>query len=670
MDARSDIELEPMVRFTPDHLMAMARRLTTSLLERLRPPKRLSMSEWAQESLYLSKEEGPEPGLWRPDRAPFQAEIMDAVSDPMVEEVTVMASSQIGKTTIAKAVVGYFMEVDPSPMLYVQSTLQMAESFSKDRLEPMLRDCPSLQGLVDDKSRDSGNTLLHKTFPGGHLTMAGSNSPASLASRPIRVLMLDEKDRYPASAGNEGDPSNLAVARTSNFWNRKILNISSPGVKVLSRIFKDFEAGSQGHLHGPCPHCGELHALEFANVVVNAEDPERSMLTCPHCGAMYDDRQRAAMIRHCVFVHKHPERRRRSFHVSQLYSPWVRLGTIVQKWLDAQGKPEELKTFYNTVLGLPYEEASDGTDESLLQARRESYSPDSLPAGVVLLTAGVDVQADRVECEVIGLGSGEECWGVQFLVLMGDPAQQEVWQRLDDFLLRDWRTEDGRTLRIRAAAVDSGDGNRTQAVYTYCQPRAGRNVWAIKGAPGSRPIWPIRASKSSRHRGFAVRVVGVDTAKDLLHARARVGVKDGQFVGGKGSLHWHAGYDDEWFRQFAAERLVTTMDSKGRMVRAWVKGGKRRNEALDCRVYAWAAYQGLVAERSISLDVLALAARELPLALPDGPAEATAEVLPAADAVPVAPQPVAMPVPRVPQVSQVWAQAAPQRRVMRSGYLR
>lgn len=665
MSAAVETDLANAVRFTDAHLYHMARRLSASLLHRMRPPKRLSMSEWAAQSLYLSKEEGPEPGLWRAERAPFQAGIMDAISDPMTEEVTVMSSSQIGKTTIAKAVVGFFMEIDPSPMLYVQSTLEMAESFSKDRLAPMLRDCPSLQGLIDDKSRDSGNTLLHKQFPGGHLTMAGSNSPASLASRPIRVLILDEKDRYPASAGNEGDPSNLAIARTSNFWNRKILNISSPGVKVLSRIHKDFEAGSQAYLHVPCPHCGEGHRLEFVNLIIDRDNPEASQLCCPNCGGMYGEAERAQMMQRCHWVHTYPERKRKSFHVSQLYSPWVRLGTIAQKWLDAQDKPEELKTFYNTVLGLPYEEAGDSSDDKQLLARRENYGIHALPSGILLLVAGVDVQADRLECEVIGLGAGEECWGVQPVVFLGDPAQSEVWQRLDDFLLRDWATEDGRTLRIRAACVDSGDGNRTQAVYTYCQPRAGRNVWAIKGMPGSRPIWPIRASKSSKYRGFAVRAIGVDTAKDLLHARCRVGLQDGQFVGGAGSLHWHAGYDEEWFAQFTAERLITTVDKKGRMVRAWVKEGKRRNEALDCRVYAWAAYQGLVAERGLSLDVLALAARELPLRLVDTVADAP-QTEPPVDAV-VTPQP--MPAPRE-TVPPPWMATQPQRRVVRSGYLR
>ena len=600
------------ILLTDRHNARMRRTLRGLLVQRLQPPPRLTMSRWAAQHLHLSREEGPDPGVWRPDRAPFQAEIMDSLSDPTVQEVTVMSSSQVGKTTIAKAAAGYFMAMDPSPILYVQSTLDMAESFSKDRLAPMLRDSPTLTRLVDDKARDAGNTLLHKVFPGGHLTMAGANSAASLASRPIRVLLLDEVDRYPASAGAEGDPVNLAVARTSNFWNRKILKISSPSLKADSRISQDYEASDQRRFNVPCPHCDHLHALDWEHVMYNRDDPEdleSAAHVCPSCGGLYGDQHKPAMMARGRWVAAVPGRSRKGYQISQLYSPWVLVSEIVRKWHDTQGKPEQIKTFYNTVLGLPYEEAGDTSDASELAKRREAYSHRAIPSGVLLLVAGVDVQDDRLEVEILGLGREEECWGVLYVVLMGDPAQSDVWRRLDELLLADMQIEDGRVLRVRAAAVDSG-GHHTQAVYAFCQPRAGRNIWAIKGAPGPRPIWPIRASKSTKYKGFAVRLVGVDTAKDLIHARLKL--KCSKDEAAAGVCHFPGDYDDSWFDQLTIERRVTTYSSSGQMIRTWIAPKGKRNETLDVRVYAWAAYQGLTSERRLNIQLLALAHRELP----------------------------------------------------------
>ena len=206
--------------------MRTVERKTVRLFKRiatvLSPPPELTVSQWADEYRRLSPEASAEPGRWNTDRAPYQREIMDAINDARCEEVIIMSSAQVGKTELILNIIGYYIDYDPSPILVLQPTRDMAETFSKDRLAPMLRDTPALKGKVKDaRSRDSGNTILHKTFPGGHITMVGANSAAGLASRPIKIVLMDEVDRYPASAGTEGDPIKLAEKRTTTFWNRK-----------------------------------------------------------------------------------------------------------------------------------------------------------------------------------------------------------------------------------------------------------------------------------------------------------------------------------------------------------------------------------------------------------------------------------------------------------------
>lgn len=512
---------------------------------------------------------------------------MDAVADPAVREVIVQKSAQVGWTEILLNVIGYHVHQDPSPILLVQPTLEMAEAFSKDRLAPMVRDTPALRGLIaDPRARDSGNTLLHKVFPGGHVTMAGANSPAGLASRPIRLALFDEVDRFPVSAGAEGDPVSLGRKRTTTFWNRKTLMGSTPTVKGESRIESAFEGGDQRYYHVPCPHCGEFQRLVWANVRWDEGQPETAHYVCQHCGACLTDADKQSMLRQGEWRASRPSMGVASFHVSELYSPWVTWPEMARSFLEAKRLPETLQTFINVSLGETWEDRGETLEATGLLARREAYTANSLPPGVLLLTAGTDVQDDRLEVTVWGWGRDEEAWRVEHIVLRGDPGAQALWTEHDDILRRRWRTDDGRELLIEANAIDSG-GHHTQRVYEYAAKRKKFRVWAIKGIAGQgRLAWPKKAARAGKSSAQLF-LVGVDTIKDVVYGRLkRVN------AAGPGYIHLDASADETTADQIASETMVYRV-VQGRRVRMWKpKSVGGRNEQLDTLVYAYAAMIG------------------------------------------------------------------------------
>jgi len=588
-------------------------------MQRWQPPPKMTVSQWADACLALSPEDSAEPGQYRSDRAPYQRGIMDAFSEPGVEEVVMMSSAQVGKTLILKAIIGYYIDLDPSPILMVQPTIEMGETFSKDRLAPMIRDTRVLTGKVRDaRSRDSGNTILKKHFPGGHLAIAGANSAASLASRPIRVLLCDEVDRYPPSAGTEGDPVNLAKKRTATFRSRKkIALVSTPTIKGQSRIERAWLQSDQRRFFVPCPHCGHAHVLTWASVVIPNDDASATHLICPECGALIRDSDRPAMLTAGQWRAECPHNHTPGFHLNELYSPWRKLSEIASDYLRARGNPEEEKTWWNTAMGEPFEAVGEQADGTRLATRREAYGAATLPAGVRLITAGIDVQDDRLEIELVGWGLREESWGIEPVTLQGNPAEPEIWNRLDT-LLRDTRaqTEDGRTLMIAAACIDSG-GHHVQQVYEFATPRSGRQIWAIKGQYGARPVWPRRVTYSKKYRGHPLRMIGVDTAKDTIYARWHVVA-----AGLPGYCHFSTAYDDDWFVQATIEKRITKMDARGNNVRVWVKPSGARNEGLDCRVYAYAALCGLKIEKKLVLTALPTGQMAVPTEIETEPVRA------------------------------------------------
>jgi phage terminase large subunit GpA-like protein len=551
------------------------------------PPPLLTVADWADEYLFLSPEDSAEAGKYRTDRAPYQREMLEVVSDPNIKEVVYCTSSQIGKTLLSKCIIGYHIHQDPGPIIVMQPTVKIAETFSKDRLSPMVRDTPVLKRLIaDPKSRSSGNTIDHKTFPGGHITMIGANAPSDLASRPIRIVFADEVDRYPVSAGSEGDPLFLARQRSVTFWNRKFVMASTPTMEGASRIWREFERSDMRYFYLPCPHCGVFHTLKWPQIVWDEGDASSARAVCPECGSIYENADKLKMLAAGEWRAHNQNPRVAGFHISALYSPWQTFADVVQEFLDKKDHPETLKTFINLQLGECFEDRTgEKIDQSGLMARREQW--DHVPEDVVLITAGVDVQGDRLEVSIIGYTAKDQSRVLHHLRLYGNPGEPKIWQTLDDLLLQPLMTETGALMSIRAACIDSG-GHHTQEVYKFCGERAGRRVMAIKGRAGALPIWPTKLSRKKLKHGASLHIIGVDTAKDVIHSSLSVIDPDlPKYVA------FSAGLPEDYFGQLVAERRVPKVNKSGFTTRTWVKKSGDRNEALDCFVYALAALKML-----------------------------------------------------------------------------
>lgn len=512
---------------------------------------------------------------------------MDTLHEPGVREVVIMKSAQIGYTEALNNIVGFYIDQEPAPMMMMQPTLEMGEAWSKDRFAPMVRDTERLREKVAEaKARDSGSTITHKVFPGGHLTVVGANSPASLASRPIRVLLCDEVDRYPASAGAEGDPISLAKKRTATFRNRVVVMGSTPTVKNVSRIEAAFLSSDQRYFFVPCPHCKEFQRLEWAQIRFEDSDPESTCYVCKHCGSILHESDKEWMIARRELRATKDFDGIAGIHVSTLYSPWVTWSQMVRSFLEAKKRPETLKTWTNTELGETWEESATVIDSDGLLARREQYGPQNIPEGALILTAGVDVQDDRIEVQVNGWGLDEENWIVEQKIFRGDPDKSTLWSEVDGYLLSNFQTEDGRTLYLEAVAIDSG-GHNTQAVYNFVVSRKRRRVWAIKGQGGPGKLaWPKKASRTAKSRAL-VFIVGVDTIKSTLYGRLQK-----VEAPGPGYVHLQHDADDDFVKQLTSEKS-TTKYVRGRPHVVWEPRAKNiRQEAQDCWVYAYAAFVG------------------------------------------------------------------------------
>ena len=558
--------------------MNKTQNLFKSIAKVLAPPPRLMVSDWADRYRRLSSESSAEPGQWNTSRAEYQRGIMDALNDPITERVVLMTSAQVGKTEILLNAIGYYMDYDPSPIMVLQPTLDMAKTFSKDRLAPMLRDSPALKDKVGDpRSRDSDNTVLHKKFTGGHVTIVGANSPSSLASRPVRILLADEVDRYPPSAGEEGDPLSLAIKRTTTFWNRKMVFVSTPTIKGYSRIEQEYENSTREEWKVACPHCGEYQAFRWSQIRF-----DDGTMECPNCRSRFDEfvwkRQPGK------WVARQENQGSRGFHLNELASPWRRWEEVIADFKKAKDSPELLKTWVNTSLGESWEEKSD-TDASLVMKRREQYMA-QVPDEVLLLTCGVDVQDDRLELEVVGWSHGKESWGIEYQVFIGDTSQDPVWKQLDQYLQKEFTYADGAGIHITSTCIDSG-GHRTSEVYKFCRAREHRRIFAVKGRGGEGIPFIGKPSRNNRENA-ALFVLGVDQGKATIISRLKINFE------GDGYCHFpmkkETGYNEDFFEGITSEsmRIVT---KKGVRKVTWVKRPGVRNEPLDCRNYATAAME-------------------------------------------------------------------------------
>ncbi len=569
---------------------AILDRLSLRILE---PPKRLTVSEWAVQHRKLSSENSAESGSYRLERTPYIKEPADAFNDPLVEQITIMKSAQTGFTTMIENIVGYIVTEDPCPVLALLPTLDAAESFSKDRIALMARDTRCLRDLLaDDKTRKSSSTILQKTFPGGRISFAGSNSPTSLASRAIRVLLCDEVDRMAVSAGNEGNPITLAIARTKTFAaNRKIVMVSTPTISGLSRIQKEFEASDQNYYWVPCPSCDNYQVLKWGNrggpfgMQWEEGNPDSAYYQCAHCPYHILETDKPRFNLRGEWRPSAPFRGNRGYHISELYSPFVTFAEMAKTYTDTGKLPEKLKAFVNLSLGEPWEEANTPeiqTDTML--SRVEAYTQSSLPDEVVVVVAGVDVQGDRLEVEAVGYGRNWESWGVAKHTFYGQTSQPEVWNDLDEFLKSEFETVSGRRLRIAATMIDSG--YNTQTVYDFVKPRFNRRIFASKGIAGmGRPL--IGRPSTANASNVRLFPIGVDTGKEIVIASLKVTEP------GPSYAHFpnQTGYDLEYFEQLTSEKKITKYKN-GYPYQVWHKV-RDRNEALDIRVYARAALESL-----------------------------------------------------------------------------
>ena len=576
----------------------------------MKAPENLTVSEWADKYRKLSSVSSAEPGQWRTSRTPYLKDIMDAFTDPQVRELSVVAASQVGKSEFELNCIGYIIDQDPASILYIHPTVDDAKKFSRLRVTPMISDTPAIAKKVKETKvgRESASTILQKSFPGGMLTVTGSNSASALASTPARYVIADEVDRFARSAGREGDPLSLAKARQTTFYNAKTLLVSTPTIKGDSRIEAAYYIGTQEHWCHKCPDCGAFSEIKFGDIkfepkVERVHGKKTWTLNggvhwmCPNCGCVNSEhtmrRQPAKWIADNPAALQNGVR---SFWLTAFASPWTSWETICLRFLEAKDDPELLKVVYNTLFGQLWEDRGDLADEDEMLGRREDYghrkdgSVVELPDGVLVLTCGVDTQDNRLEYEVVGHGQYGETWGIQKGIIMGRPDTEEVWNRLDDLADHIFKFENGKGLKVSIFCVDSG-GHFTQDVYENCQKRQGKRFFAIKGKGGDGIPYISPPSKvairDDKRKTCWLYTLGVDAGKASIMSSLKVEEPGPKFM--HFSAEPDAGYDMNYFNGLLSEKMVLAHTSRGDVWR-WEKiPGHERNEALDCRNYAMAA---------------------------------------------------------------------------------
>lgn len=600
------------------------RRLNNLMRQRLKnmnPPEDLTVSQWAEKHRRLSSESSAEPGAWRTSRTPYLREPMDCFTDPKIRRIVMVAASQVGKSELELNCIGYIIDQDPGSILFIHPTTIDAREFSTLRVAPMIRDSTTLRKKVaPPKSRTAGNTQLSKTYPGGILTMCGSTEAHALASKPIRYVIGDERDRWALSAGNEGDPWELAMARQTTFYNAKAVEVSTPTVKNASAIEASYSEGTMERWKSKCPHCGEYHEIRWDDIRYEHDTTEINgkksykikeiFYICPGCGAVSDEytmkRQPARWEADNPSAYEHGVR---SFWLNAFVSQWASWESIILKFLNAIGSTRKMQVVHNTCFGQLWEDRGDLQDEDSLMGRREveAYglqeggTPIELPEGVLALTAGVDTQDDRMEYEIVGHGHFGETWGIEKGVVMGRPDDDAVWEKLDELVFdRVLRFEDGLGLKMSMSFVDEG-GHFTQEVRRRCNERISKKVFCIKGIAGpdkpyTSPPKKMKIMVNQKTVGTCWQYqIGVDAGKQII--------MDNLNVKTPGSKYCHFPRRDDYgpgyFAGLLSERLE--YDASKRQPWTWVKiPGHERNEALDCRNYAMAAFKVL----PVNLDAI------------------------------------------------------------------
>lgn len=543
----------------------------------LKPPPRLKPSEWAERNVYIPVGNAI-PGLIRFDHAPYQREPLDMTENPECNRITLMWGAQVGKTMLALCAQAYKIAQNPQSQIMMQPSQGDLGTWLETKFNPLVEANDNLTDIIaKPRGREGVNNQRMKSYPGGFIMFSWSGSPKTMRGRSAPFIVCDETDGYDKTS--EGHPVSLLWQRAATFGDqRKLLEISTPTIKGASWIESAYDAGDQRRFHVVCVHCTHSQHLKWANVIWPEGQPLKAEYVCEKCGSPWTDGERIAAIRKGEWVASKPFYGHASYHLSELYSCFRKLGDIAQSFLEKK-HTNDLQTFVNVSLAETWEEGGEGLDSHSLADRCEDWG-DLVPAEVVVLVAGVDVQDDRLEVEILGIGRDEESWSVEYRTLYGDPSSPKVWESLDSIIFGEWQTHDGRTLSVRGTCIDTG-GHHTQATYKYIKARESRRVFAIKGVGGEGRAFVGRPSKSNigKVRLFSV---SSDTGKELVYGRLRISEP------GPGYCHFPITYPDEYFAQLTAEKLVTRY-VRGHAKRMWVKT-RPRNEALDVRVYALAAY--------------------------------------------------------------------------------
>lgn len=578
------------------------------ILRYLRPEPDLTVSQWADAHRILTSRSAAEAGPYRTDRTPYLRAIMDdlSVSSP-VQTVIFMKPAQIGGSEAGNNWIGYIIDLAPGPIMLVQPTVETAKRFSRQRIDPLILSTPRLVGKVaPSRTRDANNTMLMKDFAAGVLVITGANSAVGLRSMPVRFLFLDEVDAYPLDIEGEGDPITLAYARTRTFGSRaKRFIPSTPKLKGMSRVAREYERSDQRKYFVPCPLCRAFQTLEFSRLRWQPGKPETAVYQCAACEETFPEYHKTDML---IAGEWRPTAqavtpRTHGYHLNGLYSPigWLSWAMIAAQWEDAATDVEARKTFTNTVLAEPWEEEADTVpDWQRLYERREEWQHHTVPMRALFLTAGADVQADRIEIDIWGWGRGLESWLIQHLVLWGDPGHGEVWVALTSFLSRTWEHESGRRMALQRFAIDTG--GFTQSVYSWARRQSRSLVLPVRGIPNYDRLTPVSGptyievlENGVRYkRGIQLWTISVSTFKrELYRLLTLTKPTDEELAAGlrfsAGYVHLPRNVDDEWVKQLVAEQLVIVRHRTGLQARTEWRPLRARNEALDCRNYARAA---------------------------------------------------------------------------------
>ena len=555
------------------------------LREFLKPPEKLTVSEWADSNRMLPQGTTSEPGKWKTDRTPYLKEILDCLSSKETMYIIIMSCNQVGKGEVINNTIGYFIHQDPSPMLLVQPTLEAAEIYSQTKLSPMFEAC----NVLKKKMSKLQQKVRKKIFPGGFLLLVGANSPTGLASNTVRTALLDEVDRYEDGAGKEGDQIELAIKRTDNFaQSRKIVITSTPGEEERSKVNHWYKLSTQEVWSIPCPSCGE-----YTNPTIEDFDYQNYLIACKKCGSLHNEFEWKATQKKGKYIAMNPGNKKiRGFHLNVFSSPWVSWETVALDYEQALKDPLKMTVFMNTRMGLPWKGimALDNVYKEIYRNNRADYDSE-LHENILLLTAGIDVQKGWWALEVVGWGTDEKSYGVEYKVFKGDPDNPKDWKQVDEYLEKKFYFKDKSYLKIKMTFIDTG-GHYTQSTYDYLYEKEKRGIYGIKGDSTGRKGYIIRNSIVNKTKNKPVTLIslGVNDLKILIFTRLKQNRDEFGYC--YFPVDSSSGYDEEYFKGLYSEKMVKTVNRHGYQQIHWEKI-RKRNEPLDVRNYATAAMKQL-----------------------------------------------------------------------------